>query len=110
MARFAEQPNVAVKISGLGLPGKAWRASDNAWIVREIIGLFGAERAMFASNFPVDSLCGTFDDIYSGFKHIVRDLPRADQERLFYSNARRIYRCHTPATEKTWPEDMRNRA
>lgn len=110
MARFAEQPNAVVKISGLGQPGKAWRAEDNAWIVREIIAMFGAERAMFASNFPVDSLCGTFDDIYSGFKRIVRDLPSADQERLFYSNARRIYRCHSPATEQTWPEHMRNRA
>jgi predicted TIM-barrel fold metal-dependent hydrolase len=110
MARLAEQPNVMVKISGLGLPGKAWRAQDNAWIVSEIIAMFGAGRAMFASNFPVDSLCGSFDDIYSGFKHIVRDLPRADQERLFYSNARRIYRCATPVIEKARPDHMRNRA
>jgi predicted TIM-barrel fold metal-dependent hydrolase len=110
MAQLAGHANVVVKISGLGQPGRAWRAQDNAWIVREIIAMFGAGRAMFASNFPVDSLCGTFDDIYSGFKTIVADLPRADQERLFYSNARRIYRCESPATEKTWPEHMRNRA
>jgi predicted TIM-barrel fold metal-dependent hydrolase len=110
MARLAEQPNVAVKISGLGQHCKPWRAEDNAWIVREIIAMFGAHRAMFASNFPVDSLCGSFDDIYSGFKHIVRDLPRADQERLFYSNARRIYRCEPSASAQTRPEPMRNQA
>ena len=109
MALLADSPNVVVKISGLGLRGKPWRAQDNAWIVREIIAMYGTERAMFASNFPVDSLCGSFDDIYSGFKAIVRDLPHADQERLFYSNARRFYRCESPATEKTWPEHMRNR-
>lgn len=110
MAQLAEQPNVAVKISGLGQRGKPWRAQDNAWIVQEIIAMYGSERAMFASNFPVDSLCGSFDDIYSGFKSIVRDLPHADQERLFYSNARRIYRCESPATDQTWPDHMRNRA
>ena len=72
--------------------------------------VIGAERAMFASNFPVDSLCGSFDDIYSGFKHIVRDLPRADQERLFYSNAQRIYRCEPCAVARPWPEQMRSQA
>lgn len=110
MSRVAERPNVVVKISGLGLPGKPWRAEDNAWIVQEIIAMFGADRAMFASNFPVDSLCGSFDDIYSGFKQIVRDLPVADQQQLFYSNARRIYRCEPSATAQTWPEQMRNQA
>ena len=110
MSRLAEQPNVVVKISGLGQGGKPWRVEDNAWIVREIIAMFGAERAMFASNFPVDSLCGSFDDIYSGFKHIVRDLPRADQERLFYSNARRIYRCEPSASAQPRPEQVRSEA
>ena len=110
MSQLVEQPNVVVKISGLGQPGKPWRAEDNAWIVREIIAMFGADRAMFASNFPVDSLCGSFDDIYSGFKQIVRDLPVADQQQLFYSNARRIYRCEPSATAQTWPEQMRNQA
>ena len=110
MSQLAEQPNVVVKISGLGLPGKPWRAEDNAWIVREIIAMFGADRAMFASNFPVDSLCGSFDDIYSGFKQIVRDLPVADQQQLFYSNAQRVYRCEPSATAQTWPEQMRNQA
>lgn len=97
MAQLAQWPNVQVKISGLGQRGKPWRAQDNAWIVNQVIDLFGSQRVMFASNFPVDSLCGSFDDIYSGFKHMVADRPLADQERLFYSNAQRIYRC-TPGS------------
>ena len=110
MASLAEQPNVVVKISGLGLKGRRWSSEDNGWIVREIIAMFGSERAMFASNFPVDSLCGSFDDIYSGFKHIVRDLPRADQERLFYSNAQRIYRCAPSAVASPRQEQLRSQA
>jgi predicted TIM-barrel fold metal-dependent hydrolase len=110
MARLAQWPNVQVKISGLGQAGRAWRAIDNAWIVREIIAMFGTKRAMFASNFPVDSLCGSFNDIYNGFKSIVADLPVADQERLFYSNAQRIYRCEPCAIDRARPESLRSEA
>ena len=49
------------------------------------------ERAMFASNFPVDGLCASFDEIYSGFREIVRDFPLLEQRRLFHDNAVRIY-------------------
>ncbi|MNZ62291.1 Amidohydrolase [compost metagenome] len=110
MARLAQWPNVQVKISGLGQGGQRWRAKDNAWIVREVIAMFGSHRAMFASNFPVDSLCGSFDDIYSGFKSIVADLPTADQERLFYSNAQRVYRCEPCANDRAQPEPLRSEA
>ncbi|WLH37083.1 amidohydrolase [Pseudomonas sp. FP2196] len=110
MARLAEYPNVQVKISGLGQAGRAWRAIDNAWIVREIIAMFGSTRAMFASNFPVDSLCGSFDSIYSGFKHIVADLPQADQQCLFYSNAQRVYRCEPGVLERAGSEPLRSQA
>jgi predicted TIM-barrel fold metal-dependent hydrolase len=92
MAALAECPNAAVKISGLGRPGKPWTVEANGPVVRDAIEIFGAERCMFASNFPVDGLCATFDAIYSGFKEIVRDLPEADQRRLFHGNAVRIYR------------------
>ena len=92
MARFAAEPNVRVKISGLGQRGRPWRVSDNRWIVQEIIAMFGPDRAMFASNFPVDSLCGSFDSIFSGFKKIAARYSRVDQELLFCKTARSVYR------------------
>ncbi len=92
MATLAACPNAAVKISGLGQPGQPWTVEANGPIVRETIRIFGVERCMFASNFPVDGLCAPFDTIYSGFKTIVRDLAEADQRRLFHDNAVRIYR------------------
>ena len=91
MARLAEAPNVSVKISGLGQPDRAWTAEANRAIVLTTIDLFGAGRCMFASNFPVDSLCGSFDSIFSGFEAIVSDFSEAEQEALFGGNARRIY-------------------
>ena len=81
-----------VKISGLGAVGKAWLVEDHRAIVLETIALFGAERCMFASNFPVDGLIASFDAIYRGFKEIVADFPRTDIEKLFHDNAARFYR------------------
>lgn len=92
MARFAEQPNGRVKISGLGQPARPWSVEDNRWIVEEIVAMFGARRAMFASNFPVDSLCGTFATIMSGFKRIAARYRVEDQELLFCGTARGVYR------------------
>ena len=70
MATLAQCPNVAVKISGIGVPGQVWTAAANRSIVLGVIDLFGTGRAMFASNFPVDSLCATFSQIFDGFREI----------------------------------------
>lgn len=92
MAALAQGPNVRVKISGIGQFGRPWTVADNRWIVRETIAIFGAERCMFASNFPVDSLCGSFATIFDGFREIVEDLPIEAQARLFCGTAREVYR------------------
>jgi predicted TIM-barrel fold metal-dependent hydrolase len=92
MQTLAAAPNVALKISGLGQPGQPWTVAANGPIVRDAIAIFGPDRCMFASNFPVDGLCADFDTIFSGFKTIVADLSHAEQLKLFHDNAVRIYR------------------
>lgn len=91
MAALAQCPNVAVKISGIGVRGKAWTTDANRSIALTVIELFGAGRSMFASNFPVDSLCATFGEIFGGFREIVADFSASDQRLLFRDNAIRIY-------------------
>jgi predicted TIM-barrel fold metal-dependent hydrolase len=49
---------------------------------------------MFASNFPVDGLCGSFETIYAGYKQATADLPLADRLKLFHDNAVRVYRLN----------------
>jgi len=92
MAALAAEPNVAVKISGLGVPGRPWTVESNREVVLRTLDLFSVDRAMFASNFPVDGLVASFDTIYAGFKTIVRDLPESDRRKLFHDNAVRFYR------------------
>ena len=91
LATLAACPNTMIKISGLGQPGQAWTVIANREIVLAAIEAFGVERTMFASNFPVDSLCATFDTIFSGFRTIVSDFSASEQRALFHDNAVRIY-------------------
>ena len=92
LERAAAEPNIAIKISGIGRPGIPWAKTGNAPIIRDAIAIFGVERAMFASNFPVDSLVGDFDTIFSGFLAATADRSEEDRERLFHDNAARLYR------------------
>ena len=96
----ARQPNVALKISGLGLPGRPWTVADNGPVVRDAIAIFGVERCLFASNFPVDGLVARFDTIFSGYREITRDLAAADIARLFHDNAARLYRLREARPEE----------
>ena len=91
MAILAERPNVSAKISGIGLPGQPWLVANNRDIVLTIIDLYGVDRCMFGSNFPVDSVCGDLDTIFSGYKEITNDLGAEAQAKLFHDNAVRIY-------------------
>lgn len=91
MERIAAWPNVALKISGLGVPGERWTPELQGPVVRDAIRIFGWQRCMFASNYPVDGLCGSFDDIFDSFDQLTSDLEEAARAGLFRENARRIY-------------------
>ena len=89
---LALEPNTAVKISGLGQPSQPWTVASNCNVVRDAISIFGVNRCMFGSNFPVDRLCATFNDIYRGFNEIVSKFSHEHRDKLFRSNAVDYYR------------------
>jgi predicted TIM-barrel fold metal-dependent hydrolase len=89
LAKFSTCPNTAVKISGLGNVG---RKRD---VILTAIEFFGPQRAMFASNFPVDGLRASFDAIYSDFDRFTRNLSAAERRGLFHDNAVRLYRMES---------------
>ena len=88
---FARRENVALKISGIGQQARRWTVADNKVIVETVIELFGTDRCMFASNFPVDSICADLDTILSGFRAISASLSPSDQKKVFHDNAIRLY-------------------
>jgi predicted TIM-barrel fold metal-dependent hydrolase len=92
MKALAGLSNVAVKISGLGF---VWRPLDPEAVrarVLATINLFGADRAMFASDFPTDRLFGSFDETLGLYAQAVADFSEAERRALFAGNANRLYR------------------
>lgn len=85
-------PHVHCKLSGLAMPfGSVGADALEPWF-EYAIETFGAERCMFASNFPVDSVHGTFDELYSTFCEVTAGLGDAARDRMFAANAERVYR------------------
>jgi len=92
MRLLAGCPNVAVKISGLGMLDHAWTVESIRPYVLETIDAFGVKRCMFASNFPVDRLYGSYADLWRAFAEVVRGAAEGERIALFRENAERVYR------------------
>ena len=70
MQHLAGAPNVAVKISGLGMVDHNWTVeSIRPWVLATIEA-FGVERCMFASNWPVDRLYSDYGAVVDAYREI----------------------------------------
>jgi predicted TIM-barrel fold metal-dependent hydrolase len=85
--------NVHCKLSGLAMPFGGMSAGAFAPWIEPALEMFGVDRCFFASNFPVDAMHGTFDDLYTAFAEITAGLDDDARDRLFATNAERVYRC-----------------
>ena len=92
MKALSAAPNLAVKISGFGMFERDWTADSIRPHVLGVIETFGVERCMFASNFPVDKMMGSYDTLWNSFKAIVADFSEDERDQLFCRNAERYYR------------------
>jgi predicted TIM-barrel fold metal-dependent hydrolase len=48
--------------------------------------VFGVDRCMFASNFPIDKLLSDYDTLFNAFKQITQDYDAKDRQKLFHDN------------------------
>ncbi|WP_406806479.1 amidohydrolase family protein [Burkholderia semiarida] len=102
MAALAELPRVTVKISELGLRDAGWNDADNARIIRDTIAIFGWQRCLFASNFPVAGLRVSYPALLRTFAGAIAHLDAPARRAIWHDNALRVYRIaldapHEPA-------------
>ena len=84
--------NVVCKLSGLAMPfGSMGAEAPGPWL-EYAIEAFGVDRCMFASNFPVDSMGGTFDELYTTFNTVTAGLSPDARAGLFATNVQRADR------------------
>jgi len=92
MAALAREPNVWVKVSEFGLKDRAWDYEENRRIVLDAISIFGIERSVFATNFPVASLRIGYDALVTAMSRMLAGFPPQDRDRFFWKNAAAFYR------------------
>jgi L-fuconolactonase len=84
--------HVNCKLSGLSMTFGTMAAGTVAPWFEYVLDVFGTQRSMFASNFPVDSAAGTFDDLYTGFSAVTSGLDPGARDEVFAATAERVYR------------------
>jgi L-fuconolactonase len=92
MTALAERPRTYCKISGLAMTLQSLGLDAQRPWIEGCLEIFGTDRCMFGSNFPVDSLFGTFDELYTTYQTVAAELDDAARERLFAGTARQVYR------------------
>lgn len=92
MRALAAHETVTTKISGLGMLDHNWTAASIRPVVLETIDIFGVDRCMFASNFPVDRLFGDYRSIIGAFADITADFSDDERTALFSGTATSFYR------------------
>ena len=105
MMRLALCPNIRVKLGGLGMqvcgakfntkskPPTSDHLCDlwRPWIF-ETIDLFGIERCMFESNFPVDKGSYSYGVLWNAFKKLSINFTDDEKSKVFFENAKNTYK------------------
>jgi predicted TIM-barrel fold metal-dependent hydrolase len=92
MEALAREPNVHVKISEFSLKGQSWEYGSNRRVVLDALAIFGIERAIFATNFPVAGLRIGYRPLIVAVSRMLRHLSPAERDRFFWKNAKAFYR------------------
>ncbi|MEM7280248.1 MAG: amidohydrolase family protein [Pseudomonadota bacterium] len=103
--RLAQCENVVVKLGGLTMPltGFGWHRRDfpatsdelvqaHSRFYAKAVNVFGVDRCMFESNFPVDKLSVSYHVLWNAFKKFAKRYTQTEQDALFGGTARRVYR------------------
>jgi predicted TIM-barrel fold metal-dependent hydrolase len=92
MEAIATEPNVWLKVSEFGLRDQPWTYESNQRIVLDAIEMFGIERCMFATNFPVAGLRVDYDTLVRSVSRMLEHVPAAGRRKFFWQNAAKFYR------------------
>jgi L-fuconolactonase len=94
MMYVAAYPNIHCKLSGLVTEANwtSWRTEDLRPYVEHALELFGVDRMMFGSDYPVCLLASSYNRVIDSFQELLKDLSYDDRDKIFSKNAARFYR------------------
>lgn len=92
MRELAACKNVCTKFSGLGTFERRCDAALWKPVIEETLSLFGPNRTMFGSNFPIEKLWTRYGDLVAATRAGLTALSRDERHAVMYGTANRIYR------------------
>jgi predicted TIM-barrel fold metal-dependent hydrolase len=92
MRLLAKQPNIVSKLSALGTFIHKNDPAHITAIVREAIDIFGPERCLFGSNFPVEKLWTGYGDLIAAYRGAIAPLGDKVARAALHDTAARVYR------------------
>ena len=96
LAALARHPNVACKVSGLVTEADwdAWTPTQLVPYVRHAVEVFGPERLLFGSDWPVCLLAAGYGEVVAATAEALdrAGVGPAERDAVFGANARRLYR------------------
>lgn len=94
LSPFSKRENVYCKLSGMVTEAdwSGWTPADLAPYVDEVRRIFGDERLMFGSDWPVCLLAARYTDVVESVHSLIRELPLVAQRGILGANAVRFYR------------------
>ncbi len=95
MGEIAMYPNAMCKLSGLVTEAthKNWAIEEFQPFINHVVNVFGTNRVMFGSDWPVCNLSGTYNDVLTILmENLPTNLLGKDLEMIFGENAKRFYK------------------
>jgi L-fuconolactonase len=93
VAELALRPNVVCKLSGLATEAdwRTWDADTLRPAADHVLGVFGAGRVLFGSDWPVCELAGSYDEVLAAARDLTAGCSESERAQIFGANARRVY-------------------
>jgi L-fuconolactonase len=92
MAALAKQPQCVCKLSGLLTEARKGAGLDDLKpVFKRVHALFGSERILWGSDWPVLTLAASYDDWFAMAQKLTGHLSLTEREAIFGGNAKRIY-------------------
>lgn len=112
LAELARRPNVVCKLSGLATEARAgsWRAADFMPYLAHAIDVFGSERCLFGSDWPVLTLAASYERWLDLVLDALAGLADSELEGVLAGNAARAYGLTKPRIDDQRMETARARS
>jgi predicted TIM-barrel fold metal-dependent hydrolase len=92
LTALAAFPNLNVKLSGIGMYSGGITYAQARQVIRDTIQIFGIERTIYGSNFPLEKLHASYADFLGVYRKVLSEYTEAEQRAVLHDNAVTFYR------------------